>query len=413
MSIKEKKLSKIALHFKKQHKKGTGLSLIKKKLWILYHEIIRDDVTIRAESLSYFTLFSIMPIIAGLFLAVGAVSQWAPIQESFQQLIQHILEPLPVDHRKSLMQFILQFKDEYLQKITSKGSTIGFFAVFILIGIIGKVYLNLEDLMNRIWSAHENRPWIERFRNLVLTMVILPFSIFTALSLPGLVEKFGGVKLGLFVEKGVPALLLFGTLFFLFRYFPNVDVKSKNATKGAALSSVLFFISNSVLSVYFKFGTQTAYGKAAAIPLAAFFIYVSWIIIMVGAEWSFVLQNEASFTDTVFEHPNLQEASLLLKVIETCKRRHEEGKQPASENELCRQLGVSSRSLLKVTDFLIQQGTLISSIRHEKGGSETVYLFPFAPDRIDLVKTIENFLEIGSKDQKFDVNQVIQMISTK
>ena len=90
MSIKEKKLEKIALKIRHYNEKESFFDQVKKKLWILYHEIIRDDVAIRAESLSYFTLFSIMPIVAGLFLLLSAFSQWAPVQNDFQELIQKL-----------------------------------------------------------------------------------------------------------------------------------------------------------------------------------------------------------------------------------------------------------------------------------------------------------------------------------
>ncbi len=413
MSIKENKLQKIALKIRHHHRKGSKLDVIKKRLWMLYHEIVRDDVTIRAESLSYFTLFSIMPILAGLFLVVSAFSQWAPVQENFQNLIKGILAPLPEEHRKNLLQFIFEFKDVYLAKLSSAGASLGIFAVIVLIGIIGKVFINLEDLMNRIWSATQSRPWADRIRNLILVMVILPFSIFVALSLPGLVKHFGGVSLGVFVERGVPAILLLSSLFLLFRFFPNVNVAPKNAAKGALLSGILFFFSNIFLNYYFKFGTQTAYGKAAVVPIAAFFIYVSWIIIMVGAEWSFVLQNEQDYTDETLNQPNLQTAAVLVNLISTCKKRHDFGKAPISEHELQKELGVNQKTLSGIVKFLLDAEVILVSTRIEDKNEEIIYSFSYDPSRLDLMKIVKEFLEIDHKQQKFDVNDVIKLISTK
>ncbi len=413
MSIKEKTLEKIALKIRHYHQKHGRLDRIKKRLMILYHEIIHDDVAIRAESLSYFTLFSIMPIIAGLFLLVSVFSQWAPLQNDFQQLIEKILQPLPEEHRENLIAFIFEFKDVYLKKMSESGSSLGFFAIIVLLVIMGKVFMNIEDLMNRIWSAQENRPWSERIRNLILAMVILPSSIFAALSLPGILEKFGGVGLGVLVGRGLPALLFVSGMFFLFRYFPNVYVRPKNALRGALLSGILFVISNSLLSIYFRFGTHTAYGKAAVIPLVAFFIYVSWFIIMIGAEWSFILQNEKNFTDETLHHPNLQEAALLLGVIQICEKRHQEAKPPVSDLELAKLLNVSHRSLMAVLDFLIHQGVLLRSFPKGKDQDVRIYSFAYAPQQVDLIKTVKEFLEIEDSDQSFDINHVIQLISRK
>jgi membrane protein len=380
---------------------------------MLYHEIVRDDVTIRAESLSYFTLFSILPIVAGLFLLVSFFSEWTPLQNDFQDLIRRVLQPFPQEHRDNLLAFILEYKNVYLQKTSQNGASLGFFAVFVLLFIIGKVFINLEDLMNRIWSAQENRRLPERIRNLVLAVVILPTALFTALSLPGLIERFGGKNLGVFIEKGLPVILLVSGLFFLFRYFPNVYVKPKNALRGALLSGILFILSNTFLRIYFHFGTQTAYGKAAVIPLVAFFIYVSWLIIITGAEWSYILQNEKYFTDETLALPNLVEAALLLRVIESSVKRHHEGKSPMNQANFEKTLDVSSRPLLGVLDFLVHQGIFLRSWGLPKTKADGVYSFAYDPEKIDLIKTVKDFLKVDHPDQNFDINQVIQMISKK
>jgi membrane protein len=413
MSIKDQKLARISEKIRFHHQRGKRIDSLLKRVWMLYHEVVRDDVTIRAESLSYFTLFSIMPILAGLFLVVSAFSQWAPVQEDFQNLIQNILAPLPEEHRKNLIQFIFEFKEVYLAKLSKTGSSLGIFAVMVLLMIIGKVFLNLEDLMNRIWSAQKSRPWIQRLRNLVLAMVILPFSIFVALSLPGLVNHFVGVKPGLLVEGGVPAVLLLGFLYFLFRFIPNVEVAHRNALFGSLLSGVLFFFSNIFLNIYFRFGTQTAYGKAAVVPIAAFFIYVSWIIIMVGAEWSFVLQHERSYTEENLNQPNLQYAAALIGLIEASREQHDRGTAPLSEEEFRSRLGVTSTVLAVLLKFLMGRGVLVKSMKTTEYGTVFVYSFCHDPSLLNLGNTVKEFLEIGPNQQNFDVSQVIRLISTK
>jgi membrane protein len=413
MSIKDRKLEKIAKRIRHHHERSSLRDRVLKKIWMLYHEVVRDDVTIRAESLSYFTLFSIMPILAGLFLVVSAFSQWAPVQEDFQSLIQNILAPLPEEHRKNLIQFIFEFKDVYLARLSKSGSSLGIFAVMVLLVIIGKVFLNLEDLMNRIWSVKESRPWSERLRNLILAMVIMPLSIFVALSLPGVINHFVGVKLGLLVEGGVPAILLLGFLYFLFRFFPNESIRHRNALFGALLSGVLFFFSNIFLNFYFRFGTQTAYGKAAVVPIAAFFIYVSWIIIMIGAEWSFVLQNEGIYTEERLDQPNLQVAAVLIAVFESCRDQHDQGTAPLSESDLRTALGVSSRELQVALGYMMKKGILIQSQKEAEKGAFFVYSFCHDPARTDLVRIVKEFLDLGGHYQNLDVDQVIRMISTK
>ena len=126
---------------------------------------------------------------------------------------------------------------------------------------------------------------------------------------------------------------------------------------------------------------------------------------MVGAEWSFVLQNEKNFTDETLIHPNLQEAALLLRVVQTCEKKYREGAPPLNEAELKKLLAVSQLSLLKVLDFLTQKGVLIRS--------GDVYAFAYVPEKIDLINTVKEFLEIDNNDQSFGVASVIALIAEK
>ena len=292
MSIKEKRLEKIALKASHYQLEAGSLKRLKRRIWLLYYECVRDDIAIRAESFSYFTLLSMLPIIAGLFLIVSLFSNWAPLQTELQGLFHSLLRPLPDSYRDELLAYILEFKDRYLQSVAKNGLLLGGSALLVLLSVVAKVFLNMEELMNTVWSVHENRPLLSRIRNLLLTAIIFPLVIFFSISTPGLIERFGGVEVGVFLGKGVPIILLVGGLFFLFHFFPNTQVKAKNAFYGALVGGGLLLVSSALLRVYFHFGTQTAYGKAAVIPLLAYFINISWMIVMVGAEWSFILQKE-------------------------------------------------------------------------------------------------------------------------
>ena len=114
MSIKQKKLIQLETVIRKNYGHEIQAKTQIRKLrfgfvrWLqmIFHEVIRDDVTIRAESLSYFTLFSILPLIAGIFLLLSFFSQWGPIQDEFQQLLGRLLQPIPEESRDSLLQFM-------------------------------------------------------------------------------------------------------------------------------------------------------------------------------------------------------------------------------------------------------------------------------------------------------------------
>ena len=305
MTIKEQALKKIREKVQQQHElevqNASGLShryhQILRWGYSLFHEFVHDDLTIRAESLSYFTLFSILPLIAGAFLMLSFFSQWAPLQDQFQDFLRNLFEPIPAENRETLISFILQFKTNYLAKINQESASIGIFAFLILGWIVVKVFINIEGLLNRIWSVSENRGIFARAQNFIVCAVVLPLIWIAALSLPAIVRHFIGGEAGILLRQGLPTVLMFLAMGFLFKFVPNAKVTWKCAFTGALFSSVTFLIANLFLSFYFKVGTNTAYGKAAALPLIAVFINVLWLILITGAEVSYIAQNKSRFTE--------------------------------------------------------------------------------------------------------------------
>jgi len=257
----------------------------------LYHEMLKDEIAVRAQALSYFTLFSILPLIAGVFLFLNFFSQWGPVKSEFQDLLIKLLQPVPDRYRDALVHFIFEFKDVYLAQIAQKSGTIGVFALGVLVWIMAKVFVNVEDALNRVWASDQKRGWFERFQNFIVCAVVIPVSVVVAISLPGLVGYFGGPTIALWLKQGIPLFVeLFG-MTFLFRSFPNTRVRWKSAFGGAAFATVLWMIADLLLKIYFRFGTETAYGKAAVLPIVAFLIYIFWTIFLMGAEVSYLLQH--------------------------------------------------------------------------------------------------------------------------
>ena len=424
MPIKENQLEKIDAAIRKSYFQETHSQSRWNRLrfgalrWgqMMVHEVVRDDLAIRAQSLSYFTLFSIMPLIAGVFLLLSFFSQWGPIQTEFQSLLATILQPIPEDSRDSLLEFILKFKDDYLQRINEKSTTIGIFALGVLVWIMARVFMNVEDLMNQIWSAEKNRPWLERIQNFIFTGVMFPLISVVALSLPAIVAHYEGAKVQMIFAQVLPGALVFLCVTLTFRYLPNVKVFWRSAFVGAGVSCVLFFIANYGLKFYFQFGTGTGYGKAVVVPIVAFFIYVEWFIFMVGAEVSFLVQNQTRFTGRHFPQTTLAEAALLVEVLKMMQARFQSGDSPITAQNILNQHRVPSGAVANVLRFL-EKRQFIAQIAEKPGRSgeeaKSAYTLVKAVHPDDLVKVIKDYLEIAKIEQNFDVISIIDSLLKK
>jgi membrane protein len=379
---------------------------------MIQHEFSRDEIGIRAESLSYFTLFSTLPLVAGGFILMGFLGQWAPVQVGFTNLIARFLQPIPEDYRADLTAFVIQFKNEYLKHIAEQSSSIGIFALLVLVWIGGKVFFNIEYLMNRIWNTDLHRPMFERIQNFVFCGVIAPVVATIAITLPGLLGSFGGLQVGLWLDQGLPSGLMFMGLLFVFRFLPNIKVKWKSALYGALVSTVLFTISSLALKIYFRFGTNTAYGKLAVLPIFAIFVYMFWVILILGAEISYLVQNPDTFTGEELPPGTFAEAVLLVEVFRHLKSRFHLGKPAISVNDLSREFKVGADSMMVVLTFLLRKRVILEVTSPSQ---KDVTQFSLARElhEDDLISLIKEFLDVARLSQSFDVQSVIHALHSK
>ena len=99
-----------------------------------------------------------------------------------------------------------------------------------------------------------------------------------------------GLRAGFIVGGGLldllPYLLSLGGILLLYKVVPNVDVRWQHALIGATLSALLFEIAKEGFGYYIAhFGTyKSIYGALAGIPIMMIWLYLSWLVVLLGAE---------------------------------------------------------------------------------------------------------------------------------
>jgi membrane protein len=417
MSVKErslKKIEKTILHFHQLERGGRGGTRrywygLRRFISMVHYEWVKNDVMIRAESLSYYTLFSFMPLMAGIFLLLGIFSQWGPVQKGFETLLARFLDAIPGEQKKVLLSFILQFRDQYLENLTRKSGSIGVFALGVLVWIGAKVFFNIESLMNRIWAVKENRPFFERVKNFFFCMILLPFVYAATISVPRLIEHFGGKNANLFLDQGLFVLIVFLSLSVVLKFFPNTRVSWKSAYAGALASTLGFGAANFLLRYYFKMGTETAYGKAAVLPIFAYFIYVSWMIFIIGIEISLLTEKGGEMLRKKFPETTLAQSLLLEKLVHLLRHQFEQGKGPITVEEMSKKLDARILVVEAVLEFLTRRGA-VSKVELRSGESAEAYALAQAITDDDLLLIIKDFLNLTRLSQSFDVFGLISRL---
>ena len=187
--------------------------------------------------------------------------------------------------------------------------TLGGIGLLMLVWTVISVIGNVEQAFNRVWGVSETRPFFRKVTDYLAVVIILPFLAVAASSVPvlaALERKMASfdAAVGLSRFAGFPVFRVLWVLVILslgfclvLRGAPNTHVRFRPALAGGFLAAVGF-------SVWLKLCLRLQIGVAkysqffgtfAAVPILLFWVYVSWMILLVAAEVSFALQNADTY----------------------------------------------------------------------------------------------------------------------
>lgn len=317
----------------------------------MLRDAVAGELPMRAMGLVYVTILSIVPVIAITFSVLkgfGVHYQLEPILVSF-------LSPLGekgVELTNQLISFVDNVKGDVL-------AGVGLLMLFVtLISMAQKV----EDSFNFVWRVERNRSVARRLTDYLSIVVIGPVIMVTALALIASVKSNSIVQEVADIAPIGTTLLLFGKLApsilvslgftFVYWFLPNTRVNFSAALVGGltggllwAATSVLFtaFVANSVR-------TLNIYAGFAVVIVALIWLYICWLILLVGAQIAFYIQNPEHMRLGYRQITlgNRHREQIALSVMLEVADRFRDGRQPPS--------------IPQVAEMLRQPGLLISPV---------------------------------------------------
>ncbi len=257
---------------------STGFKRFKLTIKVFFLEALKriqdHEVFLRAQSLSYFSLFSILPLIAAFFGLLGFLFRYSSVQERFEDYIDLGLLALPEPQRDVVVDFILQFKDRYLQALMKRTSGFSGVALLMFAWVIGRMLFNLEVIFDQIWENPQPRTFRQRITHYVFCLGVCVLALGIASAVP----------------SGTP-LLAFVALTLVFKSFPHKPVSLKSAVISGVFVTFSIGVSVAGFRQYVHWVGQTAYGKLALIPLLAYWVYVFWVVFILGIVVGVVVEN--------------------------------------------------------------------------------------------------------------------------
>ncbi|MDF2447876.1 MAG: ribonuclease BN/unknown domain fusion protein [Bacteroidota bacterium] len=250
-----------------------------------------DNCLLKASALTYYTLFSIVPVIALAF----AIAKGFGYQEDLKK---QILERFG-DQQDVLMQ-AFEYADKMLAN--THGGLIAGIGVVVLLWSVMKLLSSIENSFNDIWEIKRDRTWVRKVTDYLSIMLIAPiFLVLSGTITVGLKTSVEAVTSsyvyldpvsGLFL-KLLAFTLIWGIFVFIYIALPNTKVKFVSAAKGALVAAVLFellqwaYVASQVGVAQYN----AIYGSFAALPLFLIWVQYSWYVMLFGSELSYANQN--------------------------------------------------------------------------------------------------------------------------
>ncbi len=247
----------------------------------LYWQFKEDRIIFYAGYLSYVTLLSIVPLFAvtfSVFSLFPAFQEWRSEVEVF--VFNNFVPTLGEAIQVHFVKFVGN-----ASKMTPVGITVLVVIALLLIS-------SIDHTLNHIWRVRKNRRLVVSFLiySVVLTLgpVLIGISLITSsylLSLSGFGEN-DLLAVRKFILASLPYLASFLTFMLLYLLVPNTRVHFGSALSGALIAAILFEFSKYAFAFYFTHFPvyQAIYGVLAIIPLLFIWVFVSWVVILVGAQ---------------------------------------------------------------------------------------------------------------------------------
>lgn len=324
----------------------------------------RNSVQLRATALTYYTMMSMVPIVAMAF----AIAKGFGLEERLTLIIHERLDSYPEVSDK-----LVEFSSALLER-TGAGLIAGIGVVMLFWSVI-KVFNNIEKSFNVIWRVTASRSWYRKFSDYLSMMLLAPLLVLAASSANVFLKSFlikaakdvellGLLKDYMLVLLRVgPYILLTFAFTFLYLVMPtNTKVKFSAAMMAGLVAGVSFAVTQ-WFYLAFQFGVSkfnAIYGSFAALPLFLIWLQISWLIILVGAELSYAIQNVKlyEFEKDANNLSPKRTKILSILLLSTVLRRFRMGEPPLSSEQLADEHGIPLRLVNKLLQWMVATGLL-------------------------------------------------------
>jgi membrane protein len=269
-----------------------------RQIWVLLKEVghgySRHHGGRLSAALAYYALFSLAPLLVIATLIASFFFTREAIRAGIINEVNAVAGPLVAGFVKGLLARSAHPEAGLLATVLSLG---------VLLYSAANLFEQLQDALNTIWGIRQRpgrildliRQRMQTFLMVAIAGLLVFFSLTASAALNLANRWFTNFLPG--VEDLLPWVSFLGTLlvfslafYLLFRFLPDVRVKSGIIWTGAAVTSVLFNVGNLLIGIYLQRASlASTYGAAGSLAAMLLWAYYSAQIFFLGAEFTRVL----------------------------------------------------------------------------------------------------------------------------
>jgi len=311
-------------------------------------------------SLVYTTILSLVPFLAVTFSVLKAFG----VQNQIEPMLAHALSPLGADGAeisRRVVAFVNNLRVGMLGTLGVAG------LLYTAVSLVGTV----EHSLNHIWNARQGRTLAVKFRDYLSVILVAPVLTFSALALTASAQNQTLVHralelapfLTVLATQVMPHLILAAGFTFLYKLLPTARVNWRAALVGGIVAGVGWKLAGTAFAAFVAGSGQYAaiYSSFAILILFLVWLYVSWIIVLVGGEVAYFCQYPYLARAAGSPDSQAERERCALTALSLIATRHLRGEPPYELAELGQVLRVPLRYLEELTDLFVERGALLRS----------------------------------------------------
>jgi membrane protein len=245
-----------------------------------------ERITVSAGHMAYVSLLSLVPVVMVFFMVMSAFPAFSEMRELFENFIFSNFVPASGD--------VVQ---THIGEFVNNASEMGAVSIATLVVVALLLISNIDKTLNHLWKTTKQRPIIYTFAIYWMVITLGPLLIGSSIAVSSYLATIAAFAddytpgFGTMFLKMVPTFASVGAFMILYMVVPNRHVRARYAIWGAVLAAVLFELSKKGFAFYVSSfpSYQIIYGALAVVPILFVWVYLCWIVVLIGAVFSYAV----------------------------------------------------------------------------------------------------------------------------